>query len=120
MKEVYIPKTKNEKAMQRALLQYRDPMKYDLVYTALVQAGREDLIGFGPKCLIKPREKRNKAEHSSGKGKLRGTRGKDTSAVKQGKGKDKPTVKQGKSKEKPTSRGKTVSRRDNKNKGKRK
>jgi uncharacterized radical SAM protein YgiQ len=117
--EVYIPKTKNEKAMQRALLQYRNPMKYDLIYSALVQSGREDLIGFGPKCLIKPRGKKNKAEDSNGKGKLRGTRGKDNSVGRQGKIKDKPTEKQGKSKEKPISRGKNVSRRDSKNKGKR-
>lgn len=59
MKEVYIPKTKHEKAMQRALLQFKDPMKYDLVYEALVEANREDLIGFGPKCLIKPRKSKN-------------------------------------------------------------
>ena len=51
-----MPKTKREKAMQRALLQYRNPKKYDIVYEALVEAGREDLIGFGPKCLIKPKE----------------------------------------------------------------
>lgn len=119
MQEVYIPKTKNEKAMQRALLQYRDPMKYDLVYSALVQSGREDLIGFGPKCLIKPRGKRNKTEDSNGKGKLKGTRAKDNSVGRQGKIKDKPTGKQGKSKEKPISRGKNVSRKDSKNKGKR-
>lgn len=60
MKEVHVPKTRHEKAMQRALLQYKDPMKYDLVYSALVEAGREDLIGFGEKCLIKPRK--NKME----------------------------------------------------------
>ena len=40
--------------MQRALIQYRDPKNYRLVHEALVLAGREDLIGFGPKCLIKP------------------------------------------------------------------
>ncbi|MBQ1273921.1 MAG: YgiQ family radical SAM protein [Cellulosilyticum sp.] len=56
MKPVYVPKTKREKAMQRALLQYRNPKKYDIVYEALVEGGREDLIGYGPKCLIKPRE----------------------------------------------------------------
>lgn len=59
MEEVHIPKTRHEKAMQRALLQYKDPMKYDLVYSALVEANREDLIGFGPKCLIKPRVKKS-------------------------------------------------------------
>lgn len=56
MKSVYVPKTKREKAMQRALLQYRNPKKYDLVYEALVEGGRKDLIGYGPKCLIKPKE----------------------------------------------------------------
>lgn len=55
MEPVYVPKTKREKAMQRALLQYRNPKKYDIVHEALVEAGREDLIGFGPKCLIKPK-----------------------------------------------------------------
>ena len=55
LKPVYVPKTKREKAMQRALLQYRNPKKYDLVYEALVEAGREDLIGFGNKCLIRPK-----------------------------------------------------------------
>ncbi|WP_034439909.1 YgiQ family radical SAM protein [Clostridium ihumii] len=62
MKEVYVPKTKHEKAMQRALLQYKDPKKYTLVYEALVEAKREDLIGFGPKCLIKPRKGENNFE----------------------------------------------------------
>lgn len=53
MKEVYVPKTKHEKAMQRALLQYKNPKYYTLVYEALTQAGRTDLIGNGPLCLIK-------------------------------------------------------------------
>ena len=48
------PCSPHEKAMQRALIQYRDPKNYRLVHEALVLAGREDLIGFGPKCLIKP------------------------------------------------------------------
>ena len=55
MEKIYVPRTAQVKAWQRALLQYRDPKNYDLVYEALVQAGREDLIGHGPKCLIKPR-----------------------------------------------------------------
>jgi hypothetical protein len=54
MKHVYIPKDPEEKAMQRALIQYRNPKNYELVYKALKTAGREDLIGFGEKCLIKP------------------------------------------------------------------
>ncbi|MGL6174047.1 MAG: YgiQ family radical SAM protein [Cellulosilyticaceae bacterium] len=56
MEEVYIPKSKMEKAMQRALLQFRNPTKYNIIYDALVMAGREDLIGYGPKCLIRPKE----------------------------------------------------------------
>lgn len=53
MKEVYVPKTKHEKSMQRALLQYRNPKYYNLVYEALTEAGRTDLIGDGPKCIIR-------------------------------------------------------------------
>ena len=53
MNPVYVPKSKNEKAMQRALLQYKAPRNYDLVHAALVEAGREDLIGLGPKMLNK-------------------------------------------------------------------
>ncbi|MCC0633958.1 YgiQ family radical SAM protein [Clostridioides sp. ZZV15-6388] len=58
MKPVYVPKSKRDKAMQRALLQYRAPRNYDLVYSALVEAGREDLIGFGHRCLIKPKDEK--------------------------------------------------------------
>ncbi|WP_239285005.1 YgiQ family radical SAM protein [Collinsella sp. An2] len=54
MKPVYVPKTAHEKALQRALIQYRKPENYDLVREALIKAGREDLIGYGPKCLIRP------------------------------------------------------------------
>ena len=59
MKEVYVPKSKHEKAMQRALLQYRNPKYYNLVYEALVEAGRTDLIGDGPKCLIRDKKRCN-------------------------------------------------------------
>ncbi len=55
MEEVYVPKNPHEKAMQRALIQYRNPKNYDLVYEALKKAGREDLIGFEKHCLIRPR-----------------------------------------------------------------
>jgi uncharacterized radical SAM protein YgiQ len=54
LKPVYVPKTAEEKAMQRALIQYRDPKNRALVEKALRLANRGDLIGFGPKCLIKP------------------------------------------------------------------
>lgn len=59
MKPVYVPKNPHEKAMQRALIQYRNPALYDLVYEALQKAGRQDLIGYGPKCLIRPRRENN-------------------------------------------------------------
>ena len=55
MKPVYVAKTPEEKAMQRALLQWRRPDKRALVIKALMQAGREDLIGYGKECLIHPR-----------------------------------------------------------------
>mgnify|MGYP004562861145 FL=1 len=54
MEKVYIPTDPHEKAMQRALIQYRNPINYSLVREALLKAGREDLIGTGPKCLIRP------------------------------------------------------------------
>ncbi len=54
MKKVYVPRDPHEKAMQRALIQYRDPKNYALVKEALIKAHREDLIGSGPKCLIRP------------------------------------------------------------------
>lgn len=54
MKPVYIPRDPHEKAMQRALIQYRKPENYKLVKEALRKAGREDLIGYGTKCLIRP------------------------------------------------------------------
>lgn len=54
MKPVFCPTNPHEKAMQRALIQYRDPGNYDLVVEALRKAHREDLIGYGPKCLVKP------------------------------------------------------------------
>ena len=61
MSKVYVPKTAKEKAMQRALIQYRNPKNYDLVYEALIKANRKDLIGFSKKCLIRPRK--NNQQH---------------------------------------------------------
>lgn len=55
MQPVYVPINPHEKAMQRALIQYRDPKNYELVKEALLREGRDDLIGFGPECLITPR-----------------------------------------------------------------
>ena len=56
MEPVYVPKNPHEKAMQRALIQYRDPKNYDLVMEALKKAHRMDLVGFDKHCLIRPRK----------------------------------------------------------------
>lgn len=55
MEPVYVPTNPHEKAMQRALIQYRNPKNYELVEEALTKAGRTDLIGFDKKCLIRPK-----------------------------------------------------------------
>ncbi|MCQ2525522.1 MAG: YgiQ family radical SAM protein [Lachnospiraceae bacterium] len=65
MKPVNVTVNPHEKAMQRALIQYRRPENYDLVKEALIKEGREDLIGFGPGCLIPPRKMGGK--NSAGK-----------------------------------------------------
>jgi len=56
MKPVYVAKSISEKKMQRALLQFSKPENHEIVKEALIKANRQDLIGFGEKCLIKPRE----------------------------------------------------------------
>ena len=56
MEKVYVPRNPHEKAMQRALIQYRNPENYELVKEALLREHREDLIGFDPSCLIRPRK----------------------------------------------------------------
>ncbi|NMB96708.1 MAG: YgiQ family radical SAM protein [Clostridiaceae bacterium] len=56
MEKIYVPKTNHEKAMQRALIQYRNPKNYNLVHEALTVAGRTDLIGYGKRCLIRPKQ----------------------------------------------------------------
>lgn len=55
MEKIYVAKNPHEKAMQRALMQYKNPKNYSLVYEALKMANRLDLVGYGSKCLIKPR-----------------------------------------------------------------
>lgn len=57
MEKVYVPANPHEKAMQRALIQYKNPANYELVKEALVKAGREELIGFERRCLIRPGKK---------------------------------------------------------------
>lgn len=60
MSKVYVPKNPHEKAMQRALIQYRDPKNYDLVLEALKKAGRMDLVGYDRHCLIRPKKVGNR------------------------------------------------------------
>ncbi len=69
LEPVYVAKNPHDKAMQRALMQYFNPKNYDLVEEALKRAGRQDLIGLGRNCLIKPRPgtKQTKAKQSYGK-----------------------------------------------------
>lgn len=57
MKSVYIPKSYEEKQIQRALLQYKRPENYEIIYKALIKAGRADLIGNAPHCLIHDKRK---------------------------------------------------------------
>ncbi len=68
MKPVYVPKNPHEKAMQRALIQYRDPKNYDLVLEALKKAGRMDLVGYDRHCLLRPK-KQGGQEKPGGAGK---------------------------------------------------
>ena len=64
-REVYVCRNPHEKAMQRALIQYRNPNNYELVREALIKGGREDLIGFDRKCLIRPRRTRADGERAA-------------------------------------------------------
>ncbi len=65
MQPVYVPRNPHEKAMQRALLQYRDPKNYKLVLEALRRAGRTDLVGYGPRCLIRPEKSRTGSDEEN-------------------------------------------------------
>jgi len=67
MEEVYVPKSPHEKALQRALIQYRNPKNHALVVEALAKAGRTDLIGFGKECLVRPRITKAEADRQYGK-----------------------------------------------------
>lgn len=103
MEEVYVPVNPHEKAMQRALIQYRNPHNYDLVKEALIKAGRTDLIGFEEGCLIAPRKehwreekwdkkhqktknKRTDKTNDTGKSRNANSKKNDKSIQKQGKG----------------------------------
>lgn len=75
MKSVYVPKTYEEKAMQRALLQSSRPENYQTVKKALIQAGRRDLIGYGPDCLIKPERSEKHGNNTGRQGTVRKNQG---------------------------------------------
>ena len=74
MKNVYVPTDAHEKAMQRALLQYTDPKNARLVREALAFAGREDLIGYGGKCLVRPAKGEKPSDPGEGKEKNHGNK----------------------------------------------
>ncbi len=88
LEEIYVPRTDREKGMQRALLQYYEPKNHAVVVRALREAGRSDLIGFGPECLVRPlagekptgdsRNQKQQAHGKSPRGKKTGN-GKGTS-----------------------------------------
>ena len=75
MKPIYVPRDPHEKAMQRALIQYRRPENWQLVHEAPVRADRRDLIGFGPKCLIRPTPPHGTPGGTRGSGKGRAEKG---------------------------------------------
>lgn len=87
MKEVYVPKTEEEKSMQRALLQYFIPENKQKVIKALIKVGRKDLIGYDSKCLVQPMSNQNnykgnnkgqKSSYNSNKNNSRNRNGKQT------------------------------------------
>ena len=93
MKPVYVCKNPHEKAMQRALIQYRNPKNYDLVLEALKLAGREDLIGYEKTCLIRPKEnKGNYGYHNNGNQKQSDNKGKSLAGKPKETGKKKKTI----------------------------
>ncbi len=83
MKSVYVPKTAEEKRMQRALLQCGDPKNAELVRLALKKCHREDLIGYDKKCLIKPSYK-DRVEQAKKKRPLNNSRKRTATSKKNG------------------------------------
>lgn len=83
MKKVYVPRSPKEKAMQRALLQFKKPENYNIVREALETYGRTDLIGYRPGCLIPPENKQKKKGDGNNGNVVEGKRG-----FRQNKGRD--------------------------------
>ncbi len=81
MEKVYVPINPHEKAMQRALIQYRNPANYELVLEALKKADRMDLVGFDKKCLIRPKEAAKKIQEQRNKNKKREKEGKSKKTI---------------------------------------
>ena len=118
MKPVYVPKSKEEKAMQRALLQFSNPKNYNIVYDALMKAGREDLIGNGPKCLIKSKEQRYKEAHGLVRPKSKGNSKSKSSSRKNGKQMDRNSPNRGKNNNSKKNRDSKNTRNSRSGKGK--
>lgn len=97
MQPVYVAKNFHDKAMQRALLQWKRPDKRKLVIEALKEAGREDLIGFGPGCLVRP----DRGGRPSGKGPKTEGEGKKPRQAKEPEKAPKPVKKAGWAKARP-------------------
>lgn len=81
MEKVYVPINPHEKAMQRALIQYRNPANYELVLEALKKADRMDLVGFDKKCLIRPKEAAKKIQEQRNKNKKKEKEGKSKKTI---------------------------------------
>lgn len=75
--KVYVPRDPHEKAVQRALMQYKNPANRALVMEGLKEAGRMDLVGYGPKCLLRP-ERKNHSDRLNGEKRPEKRRGKKT------------------------------------------
>jgi hypothetical protein len=109
MKPVYVATDYHEKQLQRALLQYNRPQNAPLVREALIKLGREDLIGYGPECLVRPEgnkqapqrndkskvQKGNSSTGKSEKGRFQNKNGNRTPNVKKGQKVSSPRVKNG-------------------------
>ena len=99
MKPVFVPKTPHDKALQRALMQWRKPQNRGLVLEALHKTGREDLIGYGKHCLVRP-DKGQGSQGGSAHREYGGQKGKGTKtaspAQKAGKGRGEAKAKTGK------------------------
>jgi len=94
-KKVHVPKDRNERKMQRALLQYREPKNRETVLRALDTAGRPDLVGEGPLCLVRSQQKkenrRGKETPPAGSAAKRKREGKSTVSLRQGAGRKEPS-----------------------------